>query len=153
MKLEKLISVRLRETGDDVRQCWSVSHRHLTTVEADRSLRRRDPTFPVEMWTVFERSRNVDSRTNNYVEAAHKSLKSLFGVDHPSLLRFIEGIRTHQRTKDAELERYIAGHIVPKKRNKYLENDKRIMRILANVNTNEAIVSLRAIAHTYEMNP
>ncbi|XP_018494303.1 uncharacterized protein LOC108863980, partial [Galendromus occidentalis] len=99
-------------------------------VRSDGSLGRREPLFPVSIWTVYRRTLNGDSRTNNFAEAAHRSLQRQFQVQHPGLLKFIEGIRIVQKTKDADLERYTAGHEITGKRNKYVENDRRILRIL-----------------------
>ncbi|XP_003737961.1 uncharacterized protein LOC100898720 [Galendromus occidentalis] len=119
----------------------------------DGSLTRRNPLFPVSMWTVYERSLRGESRTNNYAEAAHRSLQRQFRVEHPGMLKFIDGIRSVQQSKDADLERYIAGYAADGKKNKYAENDRRILRILENVNTNTLSETLRGIAHTYKMNP
>ena len=113
---------------------------------------RRVPTFSVSMWTVYNRTLNDDSRTNNYVEAFHRSLQSLFGVDHPSLFK-CEGLKMMQHTKDAQMERFISGNHLPKKRNKYVRNDLRIKRILDRTATCPIIETLRGIAHTYDMNP
>ena len=122
-------------------------------VRNDGALSRRLPTFAVTMWTVYERTLQGDSRTNNYAEAAHRSLQRQFGVHHPSLLKFIEGIRNVQQNKDAELERYIAGHSAPNKRSRYVQNDNRILNILSDVSNRTLIETLRGIAHCYEMNP
>ena len=62
---------------------------------------------------------NGQARTNDFAEAVHKSLQGLLNVHHPSLLKFIEGLRSCQKNKDDELERYIAGNVMPRKRNKY----------------------------------
>ena len=60
----------------------------------DGFLSRREASFPVSMWTVHQRTLDGDSRTNNYVEALHRSLQQQFSVSHPGLLIFIDGIRT-----------------------------------------------------------
>ena len=123
-------------------------------VRPDGTFTRRVAPYPVTMWTVYQRTLDGDSRTNNYAEASHRSLQSLFRVEHPDLLKFIDGLRLNQHTKDAALERYIAGHDdVPGKRNEYVENDKRILRILSRMNSQALLRTLRGLAHTYGMDP
>ena len=114
---------------------------------------RRQPQFPVAMWTVYERTMNDEARTNNYVEAFHRSLQRQFGVDHPGLFKFIDGLKTMQHMKDAQMERYISGHHPPKKRNQYVLNDTRIKEILNRMPDRPISQTLRGIAHTYDMNP
>uniref|UniRef100_A0A5S6PZ58 Lipase n=2 Tax=Trichuris muris TaxID=70415 RepID=A0A5S6PZ58_TRIMR len=57
---------------------------------------RRIPLYPPEMWSVYQRTLMGRDRTNNFVEAAHRRMQSEFGVDHPTLWRFIDGIRKLQ---------------------------------------------------------
>lgn len=123
-------------------------------IQGDGSVSRRNPLFPTAMWNVYQRTLDGDSRTNNYAEASHRSLQGLFRVQHPDLLKFIEKLKLSQHTKDAALERYIAGHDdQPRKRNEYKENDRRILRILNRINSQTLTHTLRGLAHTYEMDP
>lgn len=122
-------------------------------VRPDGSLSRRLPLFPVAAWTVYERTLRGESRTNNFAEAFHRSIQRQFNCKHPALLKFIDGIRTVQLTKDAELERYIAGQATASRKNEYVENDNRIMRVLGRLSTQSLARTLRGIAHTYQMNP
>lgn len=70
---------------------------------------RRNPLFPVEMWTVYQRTLDGEARTNNFAEASHRRLQGEFAVDHPSLFDFIKGLQHAQHNRDAQLERFIAG--------------------------------------------
>ena len=93
-------------------------------------------------------------RTNNHAEASHRSLQCLFRVQHPELLKFIDGLKLAQHVKDAALERYIAGHDDQQgQRNAYVENDRRMLRILNRIETQTLTHTLRGLAHTYEMDP
>lgn len=122
-------------------------------VQSDGSCSRREALFPVTMWSVYRRTLEGDSRTNNFAEAFHRSLQRQFQVQHPELLKFVDGIRTVQKVKDADLERYIAGNAVAGKRNRYLENDKRILTILNRIDVLLLKETLRGIAHMYQMDP
>ena len=109
---------------------------------------RRNATLPASMWNVYQWSLVGASRTNN----AEAALQSQFNEHHPRLLKFIEGIKAVQHSKDSELERYAAGFVHPKKRNRYFENDLRIIRIVEKVDRSPLVDTLRGIAHTYQMN-
>lgn len=123
------------------------------TAQTDGSFARRTPMFPLETWTVHERTLQHDSRTNNFAEAHHRSLQRQFQVHHPALLKFIDGLREVQQAKDAELERYVAGRDPQNKRNRYLENDERVLKILERMPHCTLEETLRGIAHTYLMDP
>ena len=102
---------------------------------------------------LYQRTLQGDSRKNNYAEASHRSLQSLFRVGRRELLKFIDGLKLNQHTKDAAVERYIAGYDdVPGKRNEYAENNKRILRILGQIDSKALLLTLRGLAHEYEMN-
>ena len=107
--------------------------------------------FPVDMWTVYQRTLNGDSRTNNHIEAFHKVVQAQFSGKHPQLLTFIDGIRRAQNNKDAQLERFVAGIAGEEKRNKYVQNDIRILRILNGQDSRSLIEFLRGIAHCCAM--
>ena len=57
-----------------------------------RDISRSPALFPIETWSVYQRTLNGEARTNNFAEAAHRKLQREFGVDHPSLWKFIDGL-------------------------------------------------------------
>ncbi|XP_018496149.1 uncharacterized protein LOC100905603 [Galendromus occidentalis] len=71
---------------------------------------RAPARFPIAMWSVYQRTVDGEARTNNFAEAAHRRLQGEFGVDHPSLWKFIDGIRKVQQSRDVTYARYVAGH-------------------------------------------
>ncbi|XP_018494654.1 uncharacterized protein LOC108864134 [Galendromus occidentalis] len=75
-----------------------------------REVSRADPRFPIAMWSVYQRTLDGDGRTNNFAEAAHRRLQGEFGVDHPSLWKFIDGSRNVQQARDVD---YWAGNYRP----------------------------------------
>jgi len=48
--------------------------------------------LPPETWSVYERTLNGDDSTNRCVEAANRRLQAEFGMDHPTILKFIDDI-------------------------------------------------------------
>ncbi|XP_018497528.1 uncharacterized protein LOC108865206, partial [Galendromus occidentalis] len=71
---------------------------------------RAPARFPIAMWSVYQRTVDGEARTNNLAEAAHRRLQGGFGLDHPSLRKFIDGIRKVQQSRDVTYARYVAGY-------------------------------------------
>lgn len=113
--------------------------------------RRSRPTFSPEMWSCYERTLNDEARTNNYAEAAHRRLQAEFGVDHPTLWKFIDGLRTVQKSTDQIYEEFVRGDSPPRKRNKYQQMDARILRIVESFESREIVEYLRGIASNFMM--
>ena len=117
----------------------------------DGEVARSPSRFPIEMWSVYQRTLDGEARTNNFAEAAHRKLQREFGVDHPSLWRFFDGLRRVQHSRDCEYSRFAAGHEPPKKRRKYVEADGRILEIVRQFYTRETLAYLRWIANNFRM--
>lgn len=108
-----------------------------------RNNRRRRAMFPANLWFVFktvnfyELLRNLHERvlagvdqTNNFAEAAHKRMQKELCVDHPTIWRFIDGLKAAQATQDKEYEEFVVGRSQSQKRSKYREADERIQSIV-----------------------
>ncbi|KAF0992685.1 hypothetical protein HZS_3937 [Henneguya salminicola] len=46
---------------------------------------RRHAEFPPQVWSVYKRVADGNSRTNNHAEAAHRRMQVEFGKDHPTI--------------------------------------------------------------------
>ena len=112
---------------------------------------RAPPLFPIEWWTVHQRTLDGEPRTNNFAEAAHRKLQREFSVDHPSLWRFIDGIRTVQHSRDVTYAQFVAGNNPPKKRSKYEKADARILKVVSEFEDRNTIEYLAGIAQNYRM--
>lgn len=117
---------------------------------------RKTPLFPCEIWNVFQRTLNGESRTNNYVEANHRKMQNEFGVNHPTIWKFIDGIKKIQSGRDKLYEEFVRGEEPSKKRKKYIKTDQRILKILTDFQDNENSRTLkeylRGIALNFLMN-
>jgi hypothetical protein len=112
---------------------------------------RRPARFPPTTWSVYERSRHGNARTNNYAEAAHRRLQAEFAVDHPSIWKFIDGLRRTQKGRDAMFERYVHGERPTIKRRKYVQADERIRRLVDSYSERNILEYLRGIASNFLM--
>lgn len=116
-----------------------------------RNRRRRPAVFAPQLWNVYERVLADQDRTNNHAEAAHRRLQTEIDVKHPSIWRFIDGLRTVQRGRDLQYESFVAGIPAPAKRRKYQQADDRILNIVQSYNDREIIDYLRGLAHNFLM--
>ncbi|XP_018494357.1 uncharacterized protein LOC108864009 [Galendromus occidentalis] len=111
--------------------------------------------LPPELVTVLnyfeDRTLDGEARTNNYAEAAHRRMQLEFGVSHPTLWKFIEGLRRIQNNRDFQLEQFLGGAPSSKKRDKYVEADRRILEIVRDVSNRTHVEYLRGIAHNFFM--
>jgi hypothetical protein len=112
---------------------------------------RRPPLFSPEIWSCYERTINSEARTNNFAEAAHRRLQAEFGVDHPSLWKFIDGLRIVQKSTDQLYENFVRGDTATKKRAKYQQNDNRILNIVEEFEIRQIGEYLQGLAHNVVM--
>lgn len=112
---------------------------------------RQPAMFPSDIWTVYERTLNRVDRTNNHVEAAHRRMQAELGMDHPTLWKFIDGIRKVQSGRDQNYEQFVRGEEPQQKRMKYQRADERIINIIRNAENRNFVEYLRGIAHNFLM--
>lgn len=91
---------------------------------------RRQALFPKEMWNVYDRVINNNDRTNNYCEAAHRRLHKQLCMDHPSIWKFIGGIKQIQKGKDKNYEEMVAGAPPAAKRRPVQRVNERVREIV-----------------------
>lgn len=117
-----------------------------------RRKKRGVPRFPPSMWSVYDRTLANEDRTNNFAEAAHKRLQRELDVSHPSLWKFIDGLRTVQAGLDLMQEAYLRGETPPAKRSRYSRNDERILKIVNDFENRTLLEYLQGIAMNVLLN-
>lgn len=90
-----------------------------------------------------------EDRTNNYAEAAHKRAYVILGIDHPTIWKFIDALRSLQHTLDYDYEQFVSGSAPAKKRKKYLECDARIKEVVESYETRTLDEFLDGIARNF----
>jgi len=79
---------------------------------------------------MYQRTISGIDRTNNHTEAAHRRLKRELDVVHPSIWKFIDGLRRVQKGRDVTYEQYVRGERGPVKRREYILADQRLLTIV-----------------------
>ena len=115
-----------------------------------RGTSRRRPLFPPALWNLYERTLNGENRTNNHAEAANRKLQVEFGMEHPTIWKFIRTLHKIQKSRDTFLEQLIAGHAPPLKLKKYRDADDRLQNIVLNIDERTPLEFLRGIAHNFK---
>ena len=95
------------------------------------------------MWNVYERTLAAQDRTNNHAEAAHRRLQTELDIYHPSLWKFIDGLRRVQKGRDVVYEQYVRGDAAPAKRLLYQLADERILTIVNDYPNRDILEYLR----------
>ena len=101
---------------------------------------RRRSMFAIGMWNVSERLAIDEDRTNNKAEAGNRKLSVSFPVDHPTIWKFIDGLRLLQDGRDAAYELMVRGEAPPAKRRKYRDADNRIIGLVERFNVDGQII-------------
>jgi len=73
-------------------------------------------------------------------------------MDHPTLWKFIDGLKKVQKGRDLFHEQLVAGHAPPRKLRRYRLCDERIERIVQSYANYGIMDYLRGLAHNFEMN-
>lgn len=90
--------------------------------------------FPIELWNMYNHSLEGYPRTNNSVEGWHNSIRLFFGISHPSIFKFINGIKQEQNMTELSISQSIAG--IPLNKNQK-KSDALAVRIKNVIETNE----------------
>jgi len=104
------------------------------------------------MWNVHDRVVQHLDRTDNHAEAAHRRIQAELQMDHPTLWKFIDGLKKVQKGRDLFHEQLVAGHAPPRKLLRYQLCDERIQRIVQSYANYGIMDYLRGLAHNFKMN-
>lgn len=113
-----------------------------------RRSRRRAPLFKHEMWNCFDNVVEGLSKTNNAIEGWHNSFEHQIGARHPSIWKFIDGLKREQSLQELRIEQYVGGVSAAEGRKKYCDTAMRLKNIVSNYDTTDNVEEyLRSIAY------
>jgi len=149
------LDAAIQQLGDDLPEClqplldWFEDN---YVGRVNRNGRGRRPAlFPPHIWNLHQRVLNGQDRTNNHAEAANRRLNVEMGVQNPSLWSFIDCLRKVQAGRDVFYNQLEAGKSPPKKLKKFIDADKRILKIVQSYETRTKISFLRGIAQNISL--
>ena len=113
---------------------------------------RSQPSFPLHLWSQYERVISGGDRTNNHAEAAHRALYSVLKGSHPHLWSFIDLLKSTQNNRDLSIEHVVSGIKPAGKPLKYKQADERIFNLVSTFNENSNVIEfLRGISHNFTL--
>jgi len=102
--------------------------------------------FPAETWNQIEAAGDGLARTNNISEGWHNALQSLLQCSHPTLWRFLDGLRSDCTKQKSTFLQGVAGSQHPVEK-RYRTLRQRVQRAIAAYGQTDVLTYLRAIAH------
>jgi hypothetical protein len=112
----------------------------------DRRGIRKQPTFPIISWNVYDRVLESLPRTNNSVEGWHNGFQRSLMCSHPSLWRLIEQLQKEEGLQRFSIAQLLAGQSVPT-RKVYRTCNARITNVVGDYSNRTRLDYLRSIAH------
>ena len=110
----------------------------------------QDPIYPIEMWNHHHEVLQGIPRTNNAVEAWHRSYNSTVGCYHPNIWRFMKALKQEQGLVELKQAKYIAGEN-PSKRQKDKDNEEGLKNLILSYLHREPIDFIRGVANRIGM--
>ena len=77
--------------------------------------RRSSSIFAHSLWNCYDATLNDLPKTNNAVEGWHRGFSQILGAYHPTIWKFIDGLKKEQNSNEMKIEQYISGHQPPAK--------------------------------------
>ena len=118
-----------------------------TWVGRQRRNRRMPPTFSIEIWNCHSSVLGDLPKTNNAVEGWHRAFSSLLDAHHPSIWKFIVGLKNDQSLRQLQVEQYLSEIEPPAGRKKYRQSASHLKKIVAKFGQIPIIDYLRSVAH------
>jgi hypothetical protein len=108
-------------------------------------------TFPIELWNCHASVLGDLPKTNNAVEGWHRAFSSLLNAQHPSIWKFIDGLKEDQCLRQLQAEQYLSGLEPPARRKKYRQAAAKLKKNVAKFGRILIIDYLRSIAHNLSL--
>ena len=92
---------------------------------------RRNPLFPIRVWSIFQRVIEGLPRTNNSIEGWHLTFQGTVGTNHPTIYKLIEATQLEQSHTENLVTMIGLGRTVLKKHARYERIDRAYSTVVA----------------------
>ncbi len=114
-----------------------------------RRNQRQIPLFPIALWNCYAATLEDLPKTNNAVEGWHNSFNKLLGAAHPTIWKFIMGLKKEQSLNELKIEQYISGQNLLSGKRIYKDTAEKIKSHVLNYPNSDRMEYLRSIAHNF----
>ena len=98
---------------------------------------RRTPTFPPALWNMRNAVLQGQPRTNNAQEGWYRRFASAVNCHHPSIWKLITSLADEERSSSRRREQLVAGHDAPARKKRYVDRDRRLLRLVEGYDVEE----------------
>ena len=138
-----------------VRMAWLAVQQKVPNISnADQLVSYFDQTwmngqFNYRQWNYFD---YTGPRTNNNVEGWHSRLSKVVGKAHPNVYELVDVINREEATSKLKLQQYESGAVLPARRRKVRERERRLTTLFDRFNNGELSLDdfLKAVKHQTE---
>ncbi|KAL4142125.1 hypothetical protein QTP88_004642 [Uroleucon formosanum] len=108
-----------------------------TLIGTKKRGRRYPPLFPIPLWNVYKAIKSDWDKTN-ICEGFNNGFAHLLSAQHPSIYKFINGLRRQQNLTEIKISQSIVGNPnTPNKKNKTVSWAERVKKIVADYHNRE----------------
>ena len=113
---------------------------------------RRPPTFPIQMWSCFERIKHDLPKTNNAIEGWHRAFLQQVSENHPSFWKFLEALQREQSLTEVKIEKLHSGMTCDNRKKKYRESETRLKNLISCFDDHSDLVEyVPAVVHNIRL--
>ena len=80
---------------------------------------RKNPTFPINVWSIHDRVTEGLPRTNNSVEGWHHAFQRTVGLNHPTIYKLVEAMQLEQTHTEDIITQIAQGRLFVKRNARY----------------------------------
>lgn len=114
-------------------------------VHGPQEPRKRKPTFPPEIWSVYEDVKQNNPRTNNILEGWHNKWRGVVKQGNPPFYNVVRQFQLEERTASAEICRSLQAEPAPKRSRKQVDKDRKLLTLVNNYdpqNTSDFVLGI-----------
>ena len=112
-----------------------------------RGRQRRNPSYPISVWSIYDRVIDGLPRINNSVERWHNAFQRTVGF-----YKLIEAIQYEQSNSENLVQQIDTGRLIRKKNYRYERIDQALRTIVNSYPRREHLDYLRAISYNVTIN-